>query len=120
MEEKIKKLPKWVQNNIKSLERERESAINKLNEYIDNQTPSSVFYEDLVCTGEQQGPSNKRKYIQSHRIEFEHDGVYCAVTLRKGYVQINWSGGERWGSRDVAMIPESYQSIRIVSKEKMR
>ena len=38
------KLPAWAQEHIKELERERDIAIRALNDYVDNQTESAIFY----------------------------------------------------------------------------
>jgi hypothetical protein len=62
------KLPKWAQEYIKDIEREREMAIRTLNEFQDSQTPSPYWTEDYVCTGEEQGPTTKIHYIKAHRM----------------------------------------------------
>ena len=119
MEEKIKKLPKWAQEHIKELTMRRESAVRQLNEYCDDQTESPFRTEDFVCTGEGQGPSLKKRYIQAHHMVVSHSDVHLDIYLRDDTIQLQWSAENR-GLKDVAMIPESFQCVRLVSHENMR
>jgi hypothetical protein len=114
----IEKLPKWAQEIIRDLTRQRETAIRALNEYIDNQTPSPIYVEEMECTGEGIGPSYKKRYIQSRKISVSHSGVDLVILLRDDYIDLQW-GSEKL-NRDAAFIPSSYQSARLVSKENMR
>src|SRR4051812_4329362 len=77
----ITKLPVWAQDYIKHLESERETAVKKLFEFNDAQTPSNVFIQDHVCVGEgtngperdptkKGGPTFFRHYIQTKRVQF--------------------------------------------------
>ena len=115
---KIEKLPKWAQEYIRNIEREREVAVNALNEYVDNQTPSPFFIDEMECTGERKGPTIKRRYVQTHKIEIEHQEVSLRIILRDESIDLQWSGEKMLG--DVAFIPSSYQSARLVSKGNMR
>lgn len=114
----IVKLPKWAQDHIKKLERERETAIRSLNEYVDAQTESPIFYDDLVLTGEEQGPSSKRVYIQSHGIEVIHNGVHLSLLLRDN-IELRCENVKRVTSF-VAFVPTSLNAMSLVSKENMR
>ncbi|HDY68749.1 MAG TPA: hypothetical protein ENH85_13290 [Candidatus Scalindua sp.] len=114
----VDKLPKWAQSYIKDIERERETAIRALNEYIDNQTKSSFYIDEMECTGEDQGPSVKRRYIQTHKITVVHEKVELNIMLRKREIDLNW-GGLNHSCEDVAFIPSTYQSARLVSKDNM-
>lgn len=116
----ISKLPKWAQQTIRELSRERDTAINKLNEYLDSETETEIYVDDLVSTGEQQGPTFKRRYIQGHVITFNHSGVQLDVNIfYDGCIDLKWSiPTDRIG--DVAFIPQSYQNARLVSKKDMR
>jgi hypothetical protein len=119
IEDKIKRLPKWAQDHIIHLERERDVSVRKLNDFCDNQTKSPIFIDDLICTGEEKGPSKKRNYIQSKRIELEYSGVYLQIICRDNCIDLNWSNGQ-YGSGEVAFIPVSFQAARLTSKENMR
>lgn len=67
------KLPKWTQEYIQNIERERDVAIRTLNEFQDSQTPTPYWTEEYTCLGEStphgdRGPTNKRHYVQAHRM----------------------------------------------------
>lgn len=115
----ISKLPKWAQDKIKELERQRLTAINALNQYCDSQTPSPFYIDEYESTGEGYGPSSKRRYIQTYKIEVVHQGVWLSVSLREDCINLQWGNGPH-KHNDVAFIPHSYQNARIVSKENMR
>lgn len=112
------KLPKWAQDHIKTLERERDVAVRSLNEYVDGQTESSIYYDDLISTGEERGPSNKRVYIQTHSIEVEHNGVHLSLLLRDN-IELRCEDLNR-AMNFVAFVPTSFNGMSLVSKENMR
>jgi hypothetical protein len=112
------KLPKWAQEHIEKIERERDQAIKALNEYVDNQTVSPFYVEDYVSTGEERGPSYKRSYIQTHKMTIEHEGVELNVLLREGYIDLQWNG-MKYHLDIVAFVPTSFQSAKLVSKENL-
>jgi hypothetical protein len=114
----FEKLPKKVLEYIKDIERERETAIKSLNEYLDNQQESPFYYNDYLCTGEESGPSYKTKYIQTHKIEVKHAGVILRVMLRDNIIDLNWESESR-GISQVAFVPQCFQGARLVSKENM-
>ncbi len=116
---KLEKLPKWAQQEIKNLSRQREVAVNALNEYVDNQTESPFYIDEMECTGERQGPSVKKRYIQGYRMNVIHEKVELKIILREGYIDIGWTGTDH-ACQDVAFCPSSYQQARITSKENMR
>jgi hypothetical protein len=51
-EEQIAKLPKWAQDHIANVERERFVSVRALNEAMDSQTKAAFYCDDYVCTGE--------------------------------------------------------------------
>ena len=118
---KIEKLPKWAQEHIVTIERQRDKAIRQLNKFCDDQTESAIFVEDAPCTGEdgKRGPIFKKHYIQSDKVAIEHAGVGLEIICRDGYIGLQWCE-ENGNYKDIAFIPESYQSARLVSKENMR
>ena len=89
---KLKRLPKWAQEYIKSIEREREETIKTLNEFRDNQTPSEFYCDRLVCTGEKTGPSVKRHYFSASqgRLVAAHAGVKLEIILRDGLIDLSY------------------------------
>ena len=117
--EDISRLPKWAQQRIKDLERERETAVRALNEYVDHRTPSPFYTADLVCTGEETGPSSKRVYIQTHHMTVVHQGVELSILLRDDHIDLGWAASENT-MKHVAFVPSSYQQAKLMSKEHMR
>lgn len=111
-QEQIQKLPKWAQEYIRNLERQRESAINTLNSQVDDQTPSPFYYEDWICTGERAGPSTKRRYVQSHRLHVEHIGIHLSVLLTDSAIDLQWERPNHMMSQ-VAMVPRSFNNVTL-------
>lgn len=116
--EQIAKLPKWAQEHIETISRERELAVRSLNQYCDESTPSPFSTFEYVCTGEIQGPSGKRRYIQAIAIEVEWRGVTLRIDANdygnngKG-IRLQW--GTKRNTEEVAFIPTSYQAARILT-----
>jgi len=118
-ESKIAKLPVWARNYIRDVERERDVCLRQLNAFCESQKQSPIYYEELVCTGEKSGPSTKRAYVQSRRITIEHAGVTLNAYVDKNRLRLRW-GAPSHGAGEIAMIPDSYHSASLVSKENMR
>ncbi len=121
LDQKIKKLPVWAQGHIDDIERQRLMAVHTLNEMLDAQTVSSFYYDDLVCTGENQGPTFKRKYIQTNRMTVDFAGVELSILLRQDSknIELSWADQQRH-SGEVALIPISFGRVAISTKENMR
>jgi hypothetical protein len=102
------KLPKWAQKYIEDIERERDVAVRALNEFQDADTPSPYWVDEYVCTGEQQGPSNKRRYIQGHRMTVQVGKGEIDFFLREPNV-LEISAG----SDTIRFSPYSSNCIRI-------
>lgn len=69
----ITRLPKWAQEQITDLQRQRDEAIRTLNEATDSQTKSRIWVSRMPCTGETGGgPVQKLQYIQAHSVYFQH------------------------------------------------
>lgn len=114
--EQIQKLPKFAQAYIQDLIRERETAVQALNDWTDTQTPQPFFVEEMLCIGEQRGPSLKRRYIEGHRVAVVHQGVRLSIMLRDTAIELQWEDENR-GMKEVAMIPQSYQQVRLKACE---
>lgn len=118
--EQIAKLPKWAQEYVKDLERRVVIAERTLKKYTDTQTPSEFYIDDLLCIGNGT-PQVSRKYVQTHRITAERDGVKVDLLLRLNEpgIEVSWSTSDRM-TGEIAMIPFSFQKIKLVSKNDMR
>ena len=115
------KLPKWAQDHIRTLERQRDAAVQALNEHLDSQTEAPFYFEDHVSTGE----SNKffkRFYVQTHKITVEWAGVELNILLRPSdnVIDLRWNGIKGSRLQHVAFVPKSFQSAELISKENMR
>ena len=77
--EQLSKLPKWAQEEFTNLQRERNTAVRELKSWTDDQKPSSIYIDELVCDGEQQGPKSYRRYIQSRKVTMVHAGVEATL-----------------------------------------
>lgn len=119
-QDKLDKLPKWAQDYINGIERERETAIRALNEYLDDQTESPFYVDELECTGEQPGPSHKRRYIQARRMVVNHGGVELTIYLRdKEAIEMQYES--RDGTmEEVALIPLGFQRITLKAPKNLR
>ncbi len=102
------KLPKWAQEYIQNIERERDLSIRSLNEFVDNQTPTKFWVEDLVSTGEERGPSNKRHYLQTRDVMIKVGKTEVQILLREEN-QLDINVG--WGT--LRFVPLAANSIRI-------
>ncbi len=116
MDAKIKKLPKWAQEHINDLQRQRDIAVRDLRDWADQQTPSPFSVSELVSIKDG-GPERFVRYVQAHRIDITYLGVEATVILRDRGIDIQYNNdcGE-----EVALIPYSYQQISLISREKMR
>lgn len=120
----IAKLPQWAQSHIEDLSRERDIAIRALNKYVDGQTESSVFIDELESLGEQRtdttnSPSFKRRYIQTKRVSFEWKGIDLDVYLEDGGIALSW-GTLRRTMGEVALVPQSFQKVMLKMVEDLR
>lgn len=110
----VTKLPKWAQDRIRDLERQRDTAIRTLHEFRDAEKPSGVYVEDHACTGEVQGPTLYRHYIQSREVMFEVGSLKLAVRLpwdRNGSdgITLQWEDtARRILHRSPGFVPLSY------------
>lgn len=127
MNHPIEKLPKWAQILINDLERERDAAVEALNRSIDGQSKTPIYYDDMLCIGEQAGPSPKRFYVQSNRITIEHAGIECGIYLapegdgqRLFGIEIQFSNLNHRLGVCPALVPRSANTIQILTKENMR
>jgi len=118
--EQLSNLPKWAQEHIKDLDRRVVCAERTLNEFNDNQTPSEFYYDDYVSVGGG-SPQYFRRYIQTNKVTVEHSGVQVDILVRGGEddIEIGWSDPTRM-CREVAMVPKSFQQIKIIHPSKIR
>jgi len=111
--EQICKLPKWAQSHIRHLKQDRDRALALLDEYHDDQTKTSIWYEDMVWLDG--GNQLVRKYVQNDKVEFDHAGVHLDVRLRHNdRIELSWRpGGGGHALGELSFVPSSYQAARI-------
>ncbi len=114
----IEKLPKWAQEHIRVIERQRDSARDALRNFKDSQTESPIHYELHPCTGEKPGPSFIKHFIQSNAVKFNYAGVNLDVSIWDNQISISWSGND--GLRGVAMVPYGYNQVKLISKSNLK
>ncbi len=128
--EKIASLPVWARKHIDDLSHAREIATSTLNKFLDEQTPSPIYTESHIYTGENSehaGPTTKRRYINATRLTVMHAGVELSIACepdersgdKGGHIKLQWSDPER-GVKHVAMIPQTLHGVILVTKENMR
>ena len=118
--EQIAKLPKWAQERLADVERRTRVAEEKLKEYLDAQTPSEFYVEEYVSTGEG-SDKHAQRYIQTYKMAVETGGVKLTILLRqdeKG-IELQWNSTSRL-MQEVAMVPLSFNKVKIVAKDEMR
>ena len=114
MNDKIEKLPKWAQEHIADLQRQRDVVVRTLNEHCDNQTPSPFYSDEMICNGESQGPSCKRMYFQAYKMEVEHAGIVLRIsTHNEGKIGLQWGKSDRLHN-GVALIPTSHMAVNLI------
>ena len=115
--EKFQRLPKWAQDQMLKWKLERDESVKKLNEFLDQQTPSPFYMEELVCTGEREGPSLKTYYAQGHTMEVCASGICLRVFAAEKVFSEKKSIDLSWEAEDprkfVSLIPESHQHVRL-------
>lgn len=116
--EQLAKLPRWAQEHIKDVERERDSAQALNKRFEDTQTPSPFFVDDWTVS-----PTVKR-YVQSpiDRLCVEYAGVHLEIFLarpddgqRLHGIELSYSGGSA-----IALMPRSISCIQLVNKANLR
>lgn len=121
----ISTLPKWAQAHINHLQMERNTAVRELRAWSDSQTESPVSITEYVCLGEQSGPSYMERYVQTRRLKINWHGIELRVALseqdsqHENGIDLSWSPVVA-GNQMVALIPTSYQSAALITKENMR
>lgn len=116
------KLPKWAQEHIADLQRERDTAVKALRDWSDTQTPGPIYVDEHACINDEPGsraPSHFKRYIEGHRIGIDWLGIKVDITLRDDEIGISY-GGSNHLLRDVCLQPKFNQGLALIPREKMR
>lgn len=76
----ISKLPKWAQEHIKTLERQKATAENELKTFLDDQTPSKIWVRSHR--------SGLNHYVQEDQVYMEVDGKEFIVRANKNHLMV--------------------------------
>ena len=116
-DDKYEKLPKYARNHIEALRRDVTRLNEKVDRMVDKAVSTKAWVDDYA-----EDIGRDREYIQGDRITINHEGVWLRVSFYEDKsIRLSWSGGRFEHSMDeVALIPESYQQARLVSKENLR
>jgi hypothetical protein len=122
----IAKLPQWAQAHIATLAREREAAVETLRHWTDQQTPSPIYMDEHILTGEtDRAQTTKRRYITGYQLEIEHGNVHLRLLLRSQgdngppRIEMQWSSiTPKLGH--VGFIPTSFQSADLIASDNLR
>jgi hypothetical protein len=109
----LRRLPKWAQEHIRTLKRERNAAAMRLEVYQNTQTKSKIWVDDLTCYD---GTKTTRNYIQGEGVEILHQGVKLSVWLLDDEgIKLSWGPGESYNLGDIALVPTGYQQARLTN-----
>lgn len=114
------KLPKYAQEYIRNIERERACALECLRRTLDDQTPSKVKTTSFESIGEQPGPSLLTRYFQVEggSVEITHKGVTLTVSgfyNESNDMQLSWRTEGGLSGLAIAFVPTAYQQARLVN-----
>jgi hypothetical protein len=103
----ITKLPKWAQEHIQTIERQRDFAIKTLDDFINTQTPSDFFVDEFSQKG------TIKHYIQTRKITVKLDnGKEIYINKEQDgsfYLASGWGG--------LQIEPSASNAIRIKVKQ---
>lgn len=105
--EMLQRLPKWAQEHIATLARERNDAIKTLQDFLDNQTPSDFWTEEWRST------KNVKNYIQSRQVTIKMGDRKEVYVLKRQDGTLDVSSG--FGGLRIE--PSASNSIRILVKD---
>ena len=117
------RLPKYAQEYVLDLERERANALDELRKLEDAATPTKVWTDDFESLGEEYGPTMVKRYFQCDRLEIESAGVHLSIggLWDDKEITLSWRpSGPGHPLGDVCFIPTAYQQVKLVALENAR
>ena len=123
-EAQLAKLPKWAQEHIEDLRMQREAAIRALAQFTDEQTPAPFWCDDMHCTGEEAGPTQRKRFISTRSVYVRWAGVEVRVQLHDDdschHKSIGVYASSNRLADDVAFVPVTRNGIAISSARYLR
>jgi len=129
--EREQKLPKWAQEELERVRRERDAAINTLNKFVDEQDETPIWYEDAPLTGERRGTVTKRHYLDTSQVTVSWGKIDLDVLINSWdtnswdtkmgtpKIRLSWSEAGTLSSDNIAMIPDSHNAVRLIHRDVM-
>jgi hypothetical protein len=115
---KLNRLPRWAQDYIHDLRRERDEAVKALAEWEDEQTPSSFYVVSHVRDGEKVGAPARYRYINGGRVEFAAAGIEVAFIERRDGLDVLFGAASRTGpGQTAALFPKASNAVAIKAVE---
>lgn len=119
--EQIAKLPKWAQEYITQLERQRDAAVKVMRDSANGTTRSPFYFEDHACV-KPGGPEVVRHYIQAPWLKFDYGGLHVDFLLREHgedkVLDIQYGTSSRMVGNKVVFEPRSYQQFYLYCPQK--
>jgi hypothetical protein len=111
----ISKLPKWAQERIRDLERQRIAAVEALDAFEAAHATGPVTVNQMVCD-KNGGPSIRKVRFDAHWLVIEHAGVELNITLAADEIRLGYSQAGRVSVSAVYFQPTSFQQFKLKSK----
>lgn len=119
--EQVKKLPKWAQDYIEQLERQREAAIKAMEDAANGTTPAPFYFEDHACIRDG-GPTTVRHYVQAPWLKFDYGGLHVDFLLREHgedkVLDIQYGPDDRLVGGKIVLEPRSYRQLYLYCPKK--
>lgn len=121
---RIQKLPKWAQEHISKLTRERDNATNKCQRLSESQVVTQAWVEDY---GSDAG--HRREYIQGDGIVVQNHGVALCIRYHKSQIgiELSWAASSDpsiscrpYDIAEACFLPTAHQQARIVHPKRLR
>lgn len=106
----LSKLPKWAQDEMRKLQRQRDEAVAELNAWSDHQTPQPISVDELSCV--ETPPKSYTRYVEGNRVHISHLGVEVDIYLRGDCIDLKYDAGRHLGHRAL-LVPVSFQAFEI-------
>ena len=116
--EQIAKLPKWAQDHIENLSRQRKAAVAELDEFVAKHESGAVAVR-LMTSDNDGGPTQRQVRFDAHWLEIQHEGIKLDITLAEGELRLAYA--DRGNRRDaVHFVPTSHQQFALRPIPEMR
>lgn len=111
----ISKLPKWAQEQMMDLERQRREAVLALEDFTSKNDTGPVRCRLMVSDGESRGPTHREVRFDARWVEIEHAGVDLSLTLAGDEIRVAYSTTKS-PSGCVYLKPTSFQQFSLKNK----